>query len=309
VIVALSERLLESEVAGCNFGFVAYYLPSMRPGAGAWAIAELGPEIKVSILGLSAEDESALLERGQTPAEIFGVWVDDTSYSSVLSLYRDAGGLKLGRWYADGGQATEPIRITRAADGVFELADAAGGSGRRYRLAANGDLETWDGTGALGAARNVRLEVDLAQLATSESARRAGRARAASAGRSLARAAAAEERWRKFNDWLTLYHGSLDPARNVVLFLGALHNPDERAAACSQLSEIARAVPADRLRATPSDRIDVDPLLRSLIRLQEGCVHQREVQVLVEASAANRIWNRLDRAVEQLTAELRPEEE
>jgi hypothetical protein len=308
VLETLSRGLLEKEAKDCGFGFAAYYLPAMRPGSGAWAIAELGPEVSVSILGLSAADEDTLLQRAEAQAETFGVWVDDSSYSSVVSLYRDGGGLKLTRWYPDGGRTTEPIRIARRNHG-FELHDAGAGRGdRHYRLGTEGELETWDGAAFLSAARKARLDVDLGALEREEVARRARRASVASAGRSRAEAAAAEERWRKFEEWLALYHGSLEQARHPALFLAALDDVDERDAACGQLIEILGALPPG-LRAPPSQQIDVDPLLSSLDRLRRACAGEREIGVLVEAAGVGEVWKKFDRSVEQVISELRPEEE
>ena len=308
VLETLSRGLLEKEAKDCGFGFAAYYLPAMRPGQGAWAIAELGPQVSISILGLSAADEEALLRRAEEQAETFGVWVDDSSYSSVVSLYRDAGGLKLTRWYPDGGRTTEPIRIARRSHG-FELHDAGARRGdRHYRLGAEGELETWDGAGFLSAARKSRLDVDLGAIEREEVARRASRARVATAGRSRAKAAAAEERWRKFEEWLTIYHGSLDRARHPSLYLAALQDPDERDAACGRLIETLRVLPPE-LRAPPSKQIDVDPLLLTLDRLRQACAGEREIGVLIEAAAVDEAWRKLDRSVEQVVSELRPEEE
>src|SRR5688572_16272520 len=157
---ALSLRLLETEAADCGFGLATYYLPVMRPGSGAWAIAELGPEISISMLGLSADDEAKLIDRATGKGTSFGLWVDDTSYASVISLARGTGGLELTRFYDDGEANTEPIRIA-SGDHGFELRPAAGPSAaRHYRLGAEGELESWDGIGFLGAARKIRLEVD-----------------------------------------------------------------------------------------------------------------------------------------------------
>jgi hypothetical protein len=307
VLESLSRGLLEREAKGCRFGFAAFYLPAMRPGTGAWAIAELGPEVSVSILGLSAADEESLLQRASATGETFGVWVDDTSYASVVSLYRDGGGLKLTRWYLDGGQSTEPMRIARSAQG-FELRDSGGGGGgRHYRLGAEGNLESWDGGGFLSAARKVRVDVDLAKLASEEAERRSRRARAASAGQSRQRAAAAEERWRKFEEWLAHYR-ALDPARHPVLHLAALHDAGEREAACLRLKEALGDAPA-RLRAEPSPQVDTAPLLAAFDRLSEACAEGLEIRVLLESAAVNETWRRLDRSVEQVVSELRLEEE
>ncbi|HUP24993.1 MAG TPA: hypothetical protein VNB06_18890, partial [Thermoanaerobaculia bacterium] len=248
VLVSLSRALLEEEAAGCGFGFAAYYLPAMQPGSGAWAIAELGPEVRVSMLGLSGADESVLLQRALGAGETLGIWVDDTSYASVIALYRDAGGLKLGRWYADGGTATEPVRVAKGQSGECELRDAATSGERHHRIGGGGDLESWDGGGFLAAARMVQLDVDLARLTTEEASRRSRRALDSSAGRSLAEAAAAQERWRKFSEWLAIYRDSLDPARHVTLDLGTPQSRDQRAATCAELAELLERLPVGELR-------------------------------------------------------------
>lgn len=310
VLESVARALLEKEALGCGFGFAAFYLPAMRPGSGAWAIAELGPGVSVSILGLSAADEEKLLRRAEALEEIFGVWVDDTSYASVVSLHRDPAGLKLTRFYPDGGMSTEPIRITGGERG-FELRDATGGRSvtRHYRVGAQGDLESWDGGAFQSASRKVRFEADLARLEGEELSRRTQRARRASDSRGLARAAAAGERWRKFEQWLTLYRGALEPARQPALYLAAMHDADERSAACVRLAQaLGGGVPAD-LRSAPSQRIDTAPLLLALDRLLQACASGGDIQVLHDASAATAAWRTLDRTLEQVVSELRPEEE
>jgi hypothetical protein len=304
----LSRQLLEREAAGCGFGLATYYLPAMNPGSGAWAIAELGPQVSVSILGLSAEDEAALLRRAEAQSNALGVWVDDTSYASVVSLLRDSSGVKLTRFYMDGGTNTEPISVS-SADHGFELRPGAGGrGGRHYRIGNGGDLESWDGIGFLSAARKVRLDVDLAALKSEDDAKRAQRARAASAGRSQRRAAAQEERWRKFSEWLAVYESSLGPARHEILSLGASKGADDRAAACSRLVTILDRMPPD-LEAPPSSKIDTAPLLGSLGNLREACAGNREIKVLLDAAAVTASWRTLERDVEQVISELRPVEE
>ena len=305
----LSRRLLEDEVEGCGFGLATYYLPAMRPGSGAWAIAELGPQVSVSILGLSAEDEAALLQREAAQSQAFGVWVDDTSYASVVSLERDGGGgLKLTRFYLDGGTHTDPIQIASAAHGLELRPAGASRGGRHYRLGSDGDLESWDGIGFLSAARKVRLDVDLAALKGEDEAKRSQRANAAAAGRSERRAAAQEERWRKFNEWLTLYEGALGPARHPVLSLGASQDADDRAAACAQLVKILDRVPPD-LGATPSPSIDTAPLMASFDDLRQACAGNREIKVLLDAASVTAAWRTLERDVEKVVSELRPMEE
>lgn len=305
---SLSRRLLDTEAAGCGFGLATYYLPAMRPGSGAWAIAELGPQISVSILGLSSEDEAPLLRRAEAQGESFGLWVDDTSYASVVSLRRDVAGLKLVRFYVDGGISSDPIRIATAAHGYELRPVGAAAGGRHYRLGDEGDLEIWDGIGFLSAARKVRLDVDLAALAREDEAQRARRARAASAGRNERRAAAHEERWRKFGQWLAVYEGALGPARHPVMALGGSRDASERVAACSQLVSILDALPPELERA-PSPAIDTAPLLQSLGVLRDSCAGNREIKVLLDAATATTAWRTLDRNVEQVVSELRPEEE
>jgi hypothetical protein len=305
---ALSRRLLEGEAADCGFGLATYYLPAMRPGSGAWAIAEIGPQVSVSILGLSSEDELELLRRAEAQGAALGLWIDDTSYASVVSLRSDGGGVKLNRFYTDGGTSTEPIRIASAGHG-FELRPGLEGrGGRHYRIGGDGDLESWDAIGFLSAARKVRLDVDLAALKSDDDARRTQRARAASAGRSQRRAAAEEERWRKFSEWLAVYEASLGPARHQILALGAAEDAGERATVCSRLVTTLDRLPSD-LEAPPSPKIDTAPLLASLGDLRNACAGDREIKVLLDAAAVSVEWRVLERDVEKVVSELRPVEE
>ena len=304
---ALSRRLLETEAADCGFGLATYYLPVMRPGSGAWAIAELGPKISVSMLGLSAEDEAKLIDRAARRNTSVGLWVDDTSYASVISLARDNIGIELTRFYLDGGSSTEPIRIEKGESG-FELRPAAGGGGRHYRIGAEGALETWDGIGLLGAARKIRLDVDLAAIKREDEATRTQRLRTASANTSRRRAAAQEERWRKFSEWLEVYESSLTPARHPVRLLGGAKDADERAAACARLVEIMAALPPS-VHEAPANSVDPAPLITSLVDLRESCTNSLEIKQLVDAASTTSVWRNFDRSVEQVLSELRPVEE
>jgi len=308
VLESMTRRLLQTEARDCSFGFAAFYLPAMQPGSGAWAIAELGPGISVSILGLSGDDEAALLRRAEGQGESFGVWVDDTSYASVVVLQRDGGGLKLSRFFLDGGTNTDPIRIASADHGIELRPAGAAAGGRHYRLGDEGELETWDRIGFLSAARKVRLDVDLPALQREDEAQRARRASAASAGRSQRRAAAQEERWRKLNEWLAVYETALGPARHPVLALGAAKDAGDRAAACTELVQLVDSIPRE-LDSSPSPSIDTTPLLSSLSSLREACAENREIKVLLDAATATTAWRTLDRNVEQVVSELRPVEE
>jgi hypothetical protein len=303
---SVTRRLLEKEDVDCKFGFAAFYLPAMQPGSGAWAIAELGPDVTISILGLSSADEEALLRRAEAHGKTFGLWVDDTSYASVVSLEQGGGGLELVRFYLDGGVNRDPIKVASAPHG-YELRPSGGS--RHYRFGADGELESWDGIGFLSAARKVRgLDADLAALKRDDDARRARRSSAASAGRSQRRAAAHEERWRKFSDWLAAYEGALGPARHPVLALGASHDAGDRAAVCAELVRLLESVPPE-VRVAPSPAIDIGPLLASLEHLRESCAGSREIKVLLDAAAASAAWRTVDRSVEQVVSELRPVEE
>jgi hypothetical protein len=129
----------------------------------------------------------------------------------------------------------------------------------------------------------------------------------ATAGRNLARAAAAEERWRKFSQWLTLYREGLEPVRHEVLALGELTDREDRTEACTRFARMFRAVPpgVDEVPA----RIDLAPLIAGLRRLEEACSQDREIQILLESAAATGLWQQVDREVTKAVAELRPREE
>jgi hypothetical protein len=225
-----------------------------------------------------------------------------------MSLHSDNAGLKLTRFYLDGGTNAEPVRIASAAHG-FELRPLAGArGGRHYRIGGDGDLETWDGGGFLSASRKVRVDVDLAALKNEDDARRAQRARVASAGRSQRRAAAVEERWRKFSEWMALYEDSLGPARHPVLLLAASQDADDQVAACSQLVTILDHLPPE-LETAPSPNIDTAPLWASLSDLRQACAGDREIKVLLDTAAVTSAWRTLERDVEKVVSELRPAEE
>jgi hypothetical protein len=61
--------------------FIAYYLPGMVVGAGAWATTHFNPDLEVRILGLTAEEEDKLLsEPPSQTREVIGRWLDESPH-------------------------------------------------------------------------------------------------------------------------------------------------------------------------------------------------------------------------------------
>ena len=306
---SLSRRLLENEAEDCGFGLATYYLPAMRPGSGAWAIAELGPQVSVSILGLSAEDEAALLRRAEAQGQAFGVWVDDTSYASVMSLQRDGSGLKLTRFYLDGGTNTDPIRIASAAHGI--RAAARGSVSRRPPLSTRLRRRPRD----LG-----RHRVPLAPRARCDSTSTSPRSRARTtpSGRSaLARpppAAPSVAPRRRRSAGASSTTGSRSTKerwarRGIRCSPSAPRRmPTIGPRRARNWSKILDRVPPD-LGPAPSPSIDTAPLLASFDDLRQACAGNREIKVLLDAASVTAAWRTLERDVEKVVSELRPVEE
>ena len=57
----------------------------MKPGEGAWATSHFDPDLNVTILGMSAEEENKL-KNSPSVSSSLGKWLD-TSWGSVISIY------------------------------------------------------------------------------------------------------------------------------------------------------------------------------------------------------------------------------
>lgn len=137
--------------------FIAYYLPDMTIGAGAWATAHFNPNLEVRILGLTAEAEKTLTQEPVPEnREIIGRWLDESPFvGSRITIYREGGTLYVEQKYKDGSSSNK--ELVEKSSPLGRRFDEVGGStaGDHWILDSRGNLQLRDNEGLISTARKI----------------------------------------------------------------------------------------------------------------------------------------------------------
>jgi hypothetical protein len=124
--------------------FIAYYLPDMEVGSGAWATSHFNPELKVMFLGLSAsKEEKLMLEEAKPSRKIVGMWRDDRPYiGSVITIYREKNNeVYLELKFNDGSSSNNQMVETQTDIGTKLVEKEGNWHGEYFLMNNNGDLQ------------------------------------------------------------------------------------------------------------------------------------------------------------------------
>lgn len=153
----LALKLRETQPRKYNRLFITYYLPNMTPGSGAWATTHFNPSLKVSILGLTIEEEKALIEGSKASSgEIIGEWFDETPFiGSKHALLKKNEKIIMVRKYADGSHSEiEMIQKNQSGMSRFERKKKIHDD--YYLIEKNGSLGLYDDLGLISTMRAIK---------------------------------------------------------------------------------------------------------------------------------------------------------
>jgi hypothetical protein len=155
----LSEPIRESELRaigqeihqahpGFQRTFIAYWLPDMVVGTGAWATTHYNPELEVRVLGMSVEQEKAL--RPTVPdSRVIGHWRDRSQVGGFMTITRDGSATEFVQRFTDGSELRRKVREQRSGGTRrFEPTERVT-DGEYYILATDGWLEIHDDDGLI----------------------------------------------------------------------------------------------------------------------------------------------------------------
>lgn len=172
VAVVVSKRISEADIgpiadaararekAPYERTVVNLYLPGMKLGGSAWAVATYQPSLKVTIVGLRLDEEqAALVEAANDKRNLLGMWL--TSPPAVpgrLTIYRE-GAKTFAEWrLRNGSKSVEEVIETR--DGRGRRLTPAAGSTDYFLLGPHGELELRDATSVIAVAERLPVAVD-----------------------------------------------------------------------------------------------------------------------------------------------------
>lgn len=154
---------------------VNFYLPGMRIGQGAWAVATFNPALKVSIVGLRLDEEqTAEAELKVDRRNLIGSWLmAPPATPGRLTIYKE-GARSFAEWrLRDGTRSVEELSEQKDHRGRH-MSPVAGGS-MYYLLSDKGELELRDERSIIATGERLRVANDkAAEVAAGNAADKAG---------------------------------------------------------------------------------------------------------------------------------------
>lgn len=136
--------------------FIVYYLPGMTVNAGGWATTHFNPTLDVLILGLTAQEEQALVtERASSDREVIGSWLSEFM-GGRITIYREVGTLYIEMKFNDGSNLKEELQEKSSPFGRrFDI--VMGSSfGDYWIIDREGNLEIRDNAGLISTAKRIQ---------------------------------------------------------------------------------------------------------------------------------------------------------
>ena len=137
--------------------FICYYLPGMRVDAGAWATTHFNPNLKVKILGMTADQEKTLKQLPEEPSrEVIGIWLDESPFiGSRITIFRQNRKLFMENMYTDGSSGKkEFVEKLSGKDRTFWKKEGSS-VGEFYLIDNQGNLQLWDQEGIIWTAKKI----------------------------------------------------------------------------------------------------------------------------------------------------------
>lgn len=136
--------------------WIAYYLPGMVTGKGAWATTHFTPDLKVIILAATKKDDKVLNTASIEAGVIIGKWRDNRPMvENTMIIFRKNGKLKLKTSFKDGSSGVKEIK-EKKVNGKTRYDYVKTFHGEYYMLERNNNLGMYDRDGKFGEAKRIR---------------------------------------------------------------------------------------------------------------------------------------------------------
>ena len=137
--------------------FIVYYLPGMTVDAGGWATSHFNPKLEVRIQAFSAQRKQApVTEPSSSGRKVIGIWLGQTVYGSLYTLYREEGALYM-EWKFKDGSILKYALIEKPSPLGYRF-DIKGGSstGDHWIIDLEGNLQIRDMAGLISTAKRIQ---------------------------------------------------------------------------------------------------------------------------------------------------------
>jgi len=157
VLRAIALELRGQDPGDYQRTFIAYYLPGMTVGAGAWATTHFTPNLEVRILGVKKEQEKELqAESIPSDREVIGCWlVEMPGLAGRITIFREGANVFIERKFTDGSCLKEQLVEKRTSLGHrFDKVDGSS-AGDHWLVDSRGNLQIRDNDGVIGTAKKI----------------------------------------------------------------------------------------------------------------------------------------------------------
>jgi len=154
----LALKLRDAEPRKYDRLFILYYLPSMTSGSGAWATSHFNPNLEIKILGITIEEEKALLSQTKDlSGEIIGQWLDESPYVGAKYTFLTRNGKTFMIRKFKNGSVSEEEMIQKNQSGRLRFEEKGGNDFEEYYLIErNGSLSVYDNDGLISTMRSIK---------------------------------------------------------------------------------------------------------------------------------------------------------
>ena len=158
VLRAIALELKSNDSQTYDRTFIVYYLPGMTVGAGGWATTHFEPTLDVRILGITAQEEKALVtEPTISGREVIGSWLDEITYAgSRITIYKEGGTLYMDWKFKDGSILKEEMVEKPTTLGQRFDNKEGSGFGDHWIIDPDGNLQIRDNDGLISTANRIR---------------------------------------------------------------------------------------------------------------------------------------------------------
>lgn len=131
-----------------NHLWIFYTLEGMKVGSGAWATTHFTPDLKVEILGATAEEEKELnkLSKNVDGGTTIGQWFEQQATSATYVYYEKNNKFYMKTIFKDKSSMESEIKKTKVKNGL-RLNDIGNTHGEYFLIASNGNLEFYNKEG------------------------------------------------------------------------------------------------------------------------------------------------------------------